>query len=296
VLSAKFDGIETIWCPLPDFFGAGAGAKKVKDFFRASAGNEWLSCWPMAYRKQGEIALTNYGKEPVQAKIGYSLKDWPWDDRSMHFYAQWRFQNPIPTRPMQDWNYVTIEGKGVFVGDTLSVINNIANWWGEGDEKIYVDGEKFPSHFGTGTEDYYGYAWCCNEPFEAPFHGQPRCDGFEHGNNWGHSTVSRVRALDAIPFTQSLKFDMEAWHHRECEVGYGVATFFYAIPGARHNRVPMPEAAAMPIPVPRPPLSLMTAARPNAVPPAFVKAEKPSASGSDEIGAISSRPSVPVSP
>lgn len=27
-------------------------------------------------------------------------------------------------------------------------------WWGEGDEKFFVDGEKFPSTFGTGSEDY----------------------------------------------------------------------------------------------------------------------------------------------
>jgi hypothetical protein len=156
---------------------------------------------------------------------------------------------------MKDWNYVEIKGKGLFVGDTLSVINPVSNWWGEGDEKIYVDGEPFPSHFGTGTEDYYGYAWCCNEPFLAPFHGQPRCDGLAHGNNWGHTTISRVRALDAIPFTSSFRFDMEVWHWKECEVGYGCATFFYARPGATHNRPPLPEivSTAMPEPPPLPP-------------------------------------------
>ena len=46
---------------------------------------------------------------------------------------------------------------------------------GEGDEKVYVDGETFPSHFGTGTEDYYGYAWgryepWINHPFCCPTH------------------------------------------------------------------------------------------------------------------------------
>ena len=47
----------------------------------------------------------------------------------------------------------------------LHLINYHRGWWGEGDEKIYVDGEDFPSHFGTGTEDYYGYAWCRPEEF-----------------------------------------------------------------------------------------------------------------------------------
>jgi hypothetical protein len=124
---------------------------------------------------------------------------------------------------------------------------------GEGDEKIYVDGETFPSHFGTGTEDYYGYAWCCPIPFVHPFHGQPRADGHKHGdNNWGHTTVSRVRALDAIPFTKSFKFDMEIWHWRECEEAYAATTFFYAAPGATTNRQPQPADAAAPSPKPPP--------------------------------------------
>ena len=47
----------------------------------------------------------------------------------------------------------------MYVGDTLTVMNPIPTWWGEGDAKIWVDGEKFPSIFGTGTEDYYAYFW-----------------------------------------------------------------------------------------------------------------------------------------
>ena len=45
-------------------------------------------------------------------------------------------------------------------------------WWGEGDQKIFVDGESFPSTFGTGTEDDYGYAYGSNRPFAGPYHAQ----------------------------------------------------------------------------------------------------------------------------
>jgi hypothetical protein len=145
---------------------------------------------------------------------------------------------------MQDWNYVQVVGKGVLMGDTLSVVNPVPDWWGEGDEKIYVDGEAFPSHFGTGTEDYYGYAWCSPEPFQAPFHSQVRCDGHTKGNNWGHTTVSRVRTLDAVPFTSNLRFDMEVWHWAECEVGYAATTYLYGVPSITTNRPPSPDEAA----------------------------------------------------
>ena len=255
VVQAEFDGIQTLWCPAGDFFGAGVGADRVKDFYRYyedGPGKRWISLWPMPYAKTGKVTLKNLSDRPVHLAMACRTEPWEWDDRSMHFYARWRFDHPLPTRPMRDYNYVEIKGKGVYVGDTLTVINPVPNWWGEGDEKIYVDGETFPSHFGTGTEDYYGYAWCCNVPFEAPFHGQPRCDGHAHGNNWGHTTVSRVRALDAIPFEKSLRFDMEVWHWATCEEGYGVATFFYAAPGAFHNRIPLPGIVKAPIPVPTP--------------------------------------------
>ena len=129
-------------------------------------------------------------------------------------------------------NYVTIDGKGVYVGDSLTIFNGAATWWGEGDEKIFVDGEDFPSHFGTGTEDYYGYAWCLPAAFSAPFHAQPEGDGNLRG---GFSVNSRYRALDAIPFDESIKFDMELWHWGATKMNYAPTTFFYARPGAQAN-------------------------------------------------------------
>ena len=133
----------------------------------------------------------------------------------MHFHATWRqltevetLGNLVEDPKAVDVNYVTGRRKGVYVGDTLTMFNGDA-WWGEGDEKVYVDGEKFPSHFGTGTEDYYGYAWCRPEYFTAPFHAQPEGGGQSAG---GFSVNYRYRALDAIPFTKSFQFDMELWH------------------------------------------------------------------------------------
>ena len=62
------------------------------------------------------------------------------------------------------------EGRGRFCGVTLHVWNPRGGWWGEGDEKFFVDGEKFPSTFGTGSEDYFGYAWCNPHLFQRPYH------------------------------------------------------------------------------------------------------------------------------
>src|SRR5678815_3493866 len=91
----------------------------------------------------------------------------------------------------------------------MCIRDSVKDWWGEGDEKIYVDGESFPSHFGTGTEDYYGYAWSSSERFEHAYHNQPRCDG---PGNYGNTAVNRWHIMDRIPFTKDFKFDMELWH------------------------------------------------------------------------------------
>jgi hypothetical protein len=167
----------------------------------------------------------------------------------MHFHAAWRQYTKIHTGTnkrqdqrsgARDVNYVSVTGQGVYVGDTLTLFNGADAWWGEGDEKIYVDGEAFPSHFGTGTEDYYGYAWCRPAAFSAPFHAQP-----EGGGNMasGLSVNSRYRALDAIPFARSLKLDMELWHWRDTYMDYAPTTFWYARPGASANVQPDPETA-----------------------------------------------------
>ena len=104
--------------------------------------------------------------------------------------------------------------------------NPVEAWWGEGDEKIYVDGEDFPSHFGTGTEDYYGYAWGSPNLFTSPFHAQTQCEG---PATKGNITNLRFRSLDGIPFTSEFRFDMEIFHWEKTSVDYGVTTFWYGV-------------------------------------------------------------------
>lgn len=256
ILRLRFDGEETVWCPLGDFFGSGVGRNQFRTWYTGISGSGLLACWwVMPYEKSALLTIENAGRAEVRVQPYTRVKDWAWDDRSMHFHATWNAEYPIHAyggRGTKDWTYVEVTGRGVYVGDMLAVMNPVPEWWGEGDEKIFVDGEPFPSHFGTGTEDYYGYAWCCNEPFTHPFHAQPRCDGHAEGNNWGHTTVLRVRSLDAIPFERSIRTDIEVWHWRECEVAYAATSWFYARPGAGVNREPRRDAATAPIPRPPP--------------------------------------------
>jgi hypothetical protein len=247
VVHMTFDGEETIVCPVGDLFGSAPGVQLDAhcwpftiwskqgvpysvDFTKLD------SRWLMPYERNFAISFEHLDQHDVDVQVGIRVVDWTWDDRSMHFHARWHGQHAIKTRPMSNWNHITIEGQGVFVGDALSIGNPTTAWWGEGDEKFYVDGETFPSHFGTGTEDYYGYAWSSPELFQHPLHNQTRCDG---PNVFGWTSVNRFRALDAIPFTKSLRFDMEVWHWKECEIERAATVYYYARPGAKDNAPPI---------------------------------------------------------
>jgi hypothetical protein len=149
----------------------------------------------------------------------------------MHFRAKWRAEFGVPTRPMIDWNYLTAQGRGVFAGAAFAIDNPVKDWWGEGDEKIYVDGETFPSHFGTGTEDYFGYAWCWPGLFTHAYHAQPRCDG--PGQLWSHQREP-VSHPGSHSVHEDFRFDMELWHwHARCQVNMAVTAYWYARPGGR---------------------------------------------------------------
>jgi hypothetical protein len=246
VLTAEFDGEAAIWCPIGEFFGVGARLNPVQDWFRTvTADGAMFSRWVMPYQKAGRLALKNLGNEPVTVSLAALTTPWRWDEQSMLFHANWRFQSAINTAPPSEWNYIEIHGRGVYVGDTLTAFNRSDLWYGEGDEHVYIDGESFPSHLGTGTEDYYGYAWGMTGFFSSPFISQPQNDA---PKGWkGFTTTSRVRLLDAIPLRTSLKFDMEIGHHTSTQLDYAVGMFWYARPGATHNRPPEPAAAALPL-------------------------------------------------
>jgi hypothetical protein len=246
VLVAEFDGEQTVWCPVGDFFGSGVGLNAYRDWYRDVDRNGLLtSWWVMPFRESCRLALVNLDSQPVQATVGIiAHTPWKWDGRSLHFHAGWRQETGLRTKKAagtMDWNFLEATGQGIYAGDTLAIHNGAGPWWGEGDEKIWVDGETFPSHFGTGTEDYYGYSYGdYGTFFESPFHSEPRWEG---NGKPGFVTVTRTRSLDAIPFTKSLKFDMEIWHWSATRMTYAAATYWYARPGGRSNRGPQPEEA-----------------------------------------------------
>jgi hypothetical protein len=259
VLTMTLDGKETVWTPVGDFFCSADSLHPFHTFQRTVMTDGTMICrWVLPYQNEGEIRLTNQGKKLVEVAIQADVSGWQWDDASMHFYARWRPDELVPGAPFRDWNFIGIRGQGIYVGDNWTVLNPQAGWWGEGDEKIYVDGawaKGFPTHFGTGSEDYYGWAGGENptraDEFSTPFLANVRVGGLNEDTQ-GYNICTRTRALDAIPFKERLVFDMESSfgvdiRHPWDLLGYSAVTYWYAKPGATHNRPALPNQAARPI-------------------------------------------------
>lgn len=259
VWTASFDGEQTVWCPLGDFFSAADRLHRFRMWSREVDDEGWMTCqWVMPYASSGAMTIQNSGTTRADIEVSVTTGPWNWDDRSLLFHANWRYEDPQPTLPLRDWNFIEVEGQGVIVGDAWSILVPHSGWWGEGDEKIYVDlppDAAFPTQFGTGTEDYYGWAGGVvptpADEFSHPLAANIRVGGGgPQGRTRGYNICARERALDAIPFRQRLRLDIEASSLvRDPRVlqHYSGVVFWYARPGARHNRPPQAEDAARPL-------------------------------------------------
>jgi hypothetical protein len=255
ILSATFDGINTIWAPVGEFFGSGYMRTNNNTFFtKADSTGYYESYWIMPFRKTSSISLINYGSREVAAELTVHYGPIKWDNRTMYFGTSWHEYHNIMTAGAEvtggtgrhtDLNFIDIMGKGLYVGDAITVFNTVDAWWGEGDEKIFVDGEAFPSSIGTGTEDYYGYAWCRPEPFDHPFIAQPSGSGNFHP---GQTINMRFRSLDAIPFTKTISSNIELWHWVPAVINYSLTTWYYFKAPLLTNTIHEPESVMNRVP------------------------------------------------
>jgi Protein of unknown function (DUF2961) len=249
-LAVTFDGEPTIEAPVGDFFGTGPGANAYDSFpVSVEADGTLVSRWPMPFQEQAVITLRAAGGTP-EATGTIVLGARAWDADSYHFHARWRDSGVLETKTPREWTLATLHGSGVYVGTVLDVANAGRKWWGEGDDQVYLDGETHPSSFGTGTEDYFGFAYCSSQTFAAPYHDQTLVGGPE---SFGLSSMNRWHVLDAMPYRQSLRFDLQVYTWlallhwppgvTQIPLEYGVVSYWYATPGGSDDFVDLAPSA-----------------------------------------------------
>lgn len=237
------DGAEepVIDCPLGDFFGTAPDLTPYAGLPLGVREDGLAYChFPMPFATSLVVELCmDGGAEATALELDgeYVFEKGDVANLPLRLHAGWRTELAVRTQPRTDYEILDVQGQGRFVGCALSIRNPLRIWWGEGDEHFFVDGEDFPSTFGTGTEDYFGYAWCSADPFQHAYHNQPRCDG---PGNYGWTSVNRFHVLDQVPFQRSFRFDMEVWHWRECQVDLASVAYWYGEPGSAHGFKPVP--------------------------------------------------------
>ncbi|MEN6383768.1 MAG: glycoside hydrolase family 172 protein [Phycisphaerales bacterium] len=214
----------SVWSPLGDFFGTAPGLNKHQSIGNGITDDCLYSNWFMPFEKSAKIEIINDGKTEITLPI--EIKHRPIDSMQNYgrFHAKWHRDLFLPAEPERqiDWTILKTQGSGRFIGVALEVWNPRGGWWGEGDEKFFVDGEKFPSTFGTGSEDYFGYAWCDAAIFHNPFHNQPISE--EHK---GHASNNRWHIADNIPFQKSFDGYIEKYFSNDRPTQYSCVAYWY---------------------------------------------------------------------
>ncbi len=228
LLEVEFDGEKAIAVPLGDFFGSAPGVNPYANLFFAVDETGRMTCrLLMPFAKSMSLRIANAGPIPYEVELQMIVGPHAFTDRSCHLRAQWGTL-ARDSWPFFDTTFLDAKGEGKVVGTVYGIANPVLIWWGEGDQKVFVDGEPFPSTFGPGTEDDYGFAYGYNGPFVRPFHAQTRVDGPASG---GHISLNRWSVLDAIPYRTSIRFDEEMWHWMPCRPTWTHVIYWYARPG-----------------------------------------------------------------
>ena len=231
IVEMRWDGAEqpAVWSPLGDFFGSAPGLNPYQAWpLGMLADGTFYSRWFMPFAA-AEVKVVNRGTQPVKLTSSFWVEPLkrPLAEYG-RFHAKWHGDGaplPEPERQAIDWRVLETRGRGRWCGMMLHVWNPLGSWWGEGDEKFYVDGEKFPSTFGTGSEDYFGYAWCNPELFSKPFHTQSISE-----DNAGHISVNRFQLCDQIPFQKSFEADLEKYFRNDRPTRYRAVAYWYLDP------------------------------------------------------------------
>jgi hypothetical protein len=229
ILRMYWDGEKTpsVEAPIGEFFGLGHGRHYTFVSLPIAIGNDvGLNCYfPMPFNKRARITIENVGRDAVMAfyyYIDYQKLKAP-VAKKLYFHAQYRQEHPV----LSSGNYTILRavGRGHYVGCFFFVQQNEPGWFGEGDDMIYVDGEKQPSLHGTGTEDYFCHAW--------GFAKQASADRFgvafsEHPSDGGRKySVYRFHLEDAITFTKSINVTIEHGHANDHSDDFSSVAYWY---------------------------------------------------------------------
>jgi hypothetical protein len=236
--------------PLSDFFGVGFGEWHQFISLPLNMTSGGYNCyWPMPFQRHARITVEN--RSTTRCDSFYYNVDLETSRRAprtpLYFHAQFRRARTQRGRP---YTILNASGRGHYVGTLLSMQNLRGRGieFLEGDERVFVDGEREPSVIGTGTEDYFSSGWYFDTgPYSAPYHGLTIKD-----TDRGRISTYRWHIEDPIPFRNNLLFTIEHGGHNDGPVSdYSSVAFWYQThPHAPFPPLPADLMPATPDPIP----------------------------------------------
>ena len=253
VLRAYWDGNEEpcVEVPFGDFFGLGHERPRfyTSQMVTLNPGDLGVfgtfgfnSYFPMPFADGARLTLTNEGTDPVVA-VWYhvefeKMKKLP--DGLAHFHATWNRENKTEAvgevinttlhdaiNTTGDDNYVLLdaEGHGNLAGIYLNIDNGIGNWYGEGDDMIFIDGEGWPpSYHGTGSEEIFGGGACPTDEYAGPYTGFHLIGNLDYS---GKVSMYRWYVNDPVRFKKSIRMTIEHGHANNIANDYSSTVFWY---------------------------------------------------------------------
>ena len=218
--------------PVGDFFACGWGQYCQINSLAVcvNPGSAFNCYWPMPFRKKARITMQNLDDRDMVLyyQINYQLA--PVSKDAAYFHAQFRRESPLKQKGL--YTIVDgIRGRGHYVGTYLAWEVHSPGWWGEGEIKFYMDGDReFPTICGTGTEDYFcgSYNFDTKGPdgknrytiFSTPYSGLPQVIPpdkiYEPGQRFG---LYRWHIMDPIRFEKDLRVTIQALGWKKTESG-----------------------------------------------------------------------------
>jgi autotransporter-associated beta strand protein len=235
-----------VWAPLGDFFGSSCGYIPYRSLPLGMQSNGWMYCyWYMPFASGAQLVLSNDGSitRKVEVSVAYAPLTKPISSLA-RFHAKWNRGSYVTNNGRSpDYRFLSATGQGRLVGFALHVYQKVdvspGPWWGEGDEKLFVDGEVMPSWFGTGSEDYFGFAWGTPGYFSQPFHSQllaPPGNLYAPGNR----ALNRFHITDDVPFQSSFDGCIEKWSFtNENITSYAAMPYWYLASGGTDSYGPL---------------------------------------------------------
>ena len=253
----------SVECPVGDFFCSAYNeyAQLSSLAVCVNPGSAFNCYWKMPFRKKARITLENINTAEemrLYYQINYTLTEVPEDEA--YFHAQFRRSNP--TQGSLHTLIDGVKGKGQYVGTYLAWRVNDNCWWGEGEIKFYMDGDKeYPTICGTGTEDYFCGSYNFEnqktrqyQEFTTPYAGMHqviRPDGLYRAvTAFG---LYRWHILDPVRFDKDLKVTIQdlGWRHdgryNNQKSDISSTTFWYqAEPHAKFPALPSKDDLEIP--------------------------------------------------